>query len=174
MGYRNYIGRLPKSVHEEVKDLTEQELTDKYGGDEDEEDRYFWPYEHLSVEEIYECGKYCDERETLTRFFTHKMNSESDGEFMLGSKDLLNEIIIAYHKSTTKYYKELLENDDIDAHIKHARDMLFEWDKMEPYSLDIDSPKIVSSWKYEYEIFELVRIMKTFDWENDVLVYYGH
>ena len=39
MGYRNYIGRLPKSVHEEVKDLTEQELTDKYGGDEDEEDR---------------------------------------------------------------------------------------------------------------------------------------
>ena len=30
-----------------------------------------------------------------------------------------------------------------------------------------------NSWSYEYSIFELVRLYKTFDWENDNLVLMG-
>ena len=44
---------------------------------------------------------------------------------------------------------------------------------MKPYDLDDDTDCIVNSWKYEYVIFELVRIYKTFDWKNDVLLYVG-
>jgi hypothetical protein len=42
-----------------------------------------------------------------------------------------------------------------------------------PYDAS-DNPRLVSSWKYEYEIFELVRIYKTFDFKKNVLIYYGH
>ena len=41
-----------------------------------------------------------------------------------------------------------------------------------PYNLN-DKDKLVNSWLYEYEIFELVFILKTFDWENYSLLFYG-
>jgi uncharacterized protein YwgA len=33
---------------------------------------------------------------------------------------------------------------------------------------------IVSSWKYEYEIFELVKIYNSFNWKKNIMVYYGY
>ena len=53
---------------------------------------------------------------------------------------------------------------------------------MEYFDFEVDSenhdtpenPKLVSSWKYEYEVFELVRIYKTFDWKRNVMIYYGY
>lgn len=42
-----------------------------------------------------------------------------------------------------------------------------------PYDLE-QKDKITTSWKYEYAQFELVRIYKTFDWENNIMVYYGY
>ncbi len=41
------------------------------------------------------------------------------------------------------------------------------------YNLDSESDNIVSSWYFEYQIFELVRIYKTFDWENNCMLFYG-
>ena len=42
-----------------------------------------------------------------------------------------------------------------------------------PYNLKEDNSEIVSSWRYEYAIFEMVRLFKTFDWENNYLLFYG-
>jgi hypothetical protein len=42
-----------------------------------------------------------------------------------------------------------------------------------PYNLE-KKDNITTSWKYEYSIFELVYIYKKFDWENDLLIYYGY
>lgn len=42
-----------------------------------------------------------------------------------------------------------------------------------PINLDEDSDCITHSWLYEYSIFELVRLYKTFDWENNDLVLMG-
>jgi len=36
-----------------------------------------------------------------------------------------------------------------------------------------DNQSVTTSCKYEYNQFNLIRILKTFDWENDVMVYYG-
>jgi hypothetical protein len=61
--------------------------------------------------------------------------------------------------------------------INHVRDMAVEWgvsgffEDSVPYNLNLENPKLVSSWKYEYEIFELVRIYKTFDWKRNVMIY---
>ena len=46
-------------------------------------------------------------------------------------------------------------------------------EQTKPYNTDIEDEKIVNSWLYEYSIFELVRLFKKFDWENDVLLLYG-
>lgn len=48
-----------------------------------------------------------------------------------------------------------------------------EWLRLTPYNLD-EGDEITTSWKYEYSIFELVRIYKTFDWKNNVMIYYGY
>lgn len=55
----------------------------------------------------------------------------------------------------------------------HVRSMRTEWEILNPYNLE-KGDEVTTSWKYEYNIFELVRIYKTFDWENDLLIYYGY
>lgn len=57
--------------------------------------------------------------------------------------------------------------------IHDAKSNLHEWKLNPPYDLD-GGDEVSLSWKYEYAIFELVRIYKQFDWENDILVYYGY
>lgn len=57
--------------------------------------------------------------------------------------------------------------------ICHLRSMESEWTRLDPYDLE-NGDQVTTSWKYEYNIFELVRLYKTIDWENQVLVYYGY
>ena len=48
-----------------------------------------------------------------------------------------------------------------------------EWDKrLLPFSLDREKP-MISSWLYEYTVFELVKLHREMDWENDCLLFYG-
>ena len=42
-----------------------------------------------------------------------------------------------------------------------------------PIDLDESRERITGDWSYEYAIFELVRLYKIFDWENDELVLVG-
>jgi len=64
--------------------------------------------------------------------------------------------------------------------VEHIRSMGKEWGVGTflkghlPYDLrDTKRQEITTSWKFEYEIFELVRIYKTFDWKKNVMTYYG-
>jgi Ni,Fe-hydrogenase I large subunit len=65
--------------------------------------------------------------------------------------------------------------------INHLLDMGREWgicsypnqSNRNPYILKKDS-LIISSWKYEYAIFELVRIYNSFNWKKCVMIYYGY
>jgi len=58
--------------------------------------------------------------------------------------------------------------------IEHVREMRIEWTCLKPYDLNDNREEITKSWKYEYNIFELVRIYKTFDWKRNVMIYYGY
>lgn len=173
MGYRNYIGTLPKEVYLKAKDMTERELIDTFNDEDDRETNYFSPRSGLGVKALYECGKYCDERSNPERFFKHKMSHESDTEFMLASRDLFLEIIENYRKNTAEYYAKMYEKNDIEDFRRHVRGMMTEWDGSGPVDL-VKPNTLITSWKYEYAMFELARLYKTFDWENDVLVYYGY
>lgn len=57
--------------------------------------------------------------------------------------------------------------------IEHIRSFRSEWVQLTPYDLE-HGDRITTSWKYEYNVFELVRIYKTFDWKRNIMVYYGY
>jgi hypothetical protein len=59
--------------------------------------------------------------------------------------------------------------------IEHVNQMRHEWKNNDypPFKLR-SGDEVTTSWKYEYIIFELVRLYKTFDWKKNVLVYYGY
>ena len=62
---------------------------------------------------------------------------------------------------------------------EHIRSMASEWGVKSfllnnlPYDLKKGN-EITTSWKYEYGIYELIHIYKTFDFKNNTLVYYGY
>lgn len=58
--------------------------------------------------------------------------------------------------------------------IDHINSFSREWvdDNFLPYNLD-KGDEVTTSWKFEYIIFEMVRIYKEFDSENEVLIYIG-
>lgn len=124
-------------------------------------------------------------------------------DFYIVDQDFVKAVIENYTEKIRKYYNDMLNelfdgskvkagfmidknNKPTDAEMKtvfaivdHVRSMAIEWgvagwlpDEV-PYSLD---PKrdLVSSWKYEYSIFNLVNLYRTFDWKRNVMIYYGY
>lgn len=57
--------------------------------------------------------------------------------------------------------------------IEHVKNMRTEWCRLTPYDLD-SGEAVTTRWRYEYAQFELIRIYKTFDWENNLMIYYGY
>jgi len=64
------------------------------------------------------------------------------------------------------------ESNALGCMINHFHEMINEWN-YKPYDLDETNPEITMSWKYEYAIFELVRIYKAFNWKKNQMIYYG-
>lgn len=199
MGYRTYIGKIPKTEWEKITDLSLDDLYKLKGVDR--EDDYLSMTE--ICEELYEFGKYTefDNEKFYTPFFRNKETQEyysSDHDFHIVGKDFFEHVINHYVGLIRQYFHNILkpfineETNRFDLRgimdtseqkmgmmdcVEYARGMAQEWgvasffDDTRPFNLE--GNVITNSWKYEYSIFELVRIYKTFDWENDYLVYYG-
>ncbi len=183
MGYRNYIGFIPKREYNKIKSLPLKELYALH--DEEVEDGYVGPYDFLT--KLYEFGKYCDfDANKYKHFFKNKEVKERyrEHDFFIVDKEFLESVIKHYTGLVKEYYTKLLT--DIDPNNKetftdekfselymHIRDFSSEWNYLTPYSLD-HGDQVTDSWKYEYAIFELVRIYKHFDWKKNIMVYYGY
>lgn len=199
MGYRTYIARISKTEWEKITDLSKEELYKLH--DEDPEDG--WVSMTDICEELYEFGKYTefDDEKYYTPFFRNTETQEyysGDHDFHIVGKEYLELIIKHYSQKVKSYYSSMLKSflDDngrfdiksLDSPeskkgamecIEHCRSMALEWgvsgwfEDSLPYNLE-KKDSITTSWKYEYSIFELVYIYKKFDWENDLLIYYGY
>lgn len=197
MGYRTYIGFIPKEEYNKIKCFNQEQLC-AYKGEEDKE-CYVGAYE--VVKELYEFGKYTefDNEKFFTPFWDNKEFQEYyEGDFWVVNKEFLKHIIEHYKSKIISYYDKLLDCSATDrAHEKHGvlrikedevknispekvaewfnhiRNILMEWTHDFAFNMK-DDDKVTHSWKYEYSIFELVRIYKTFDFENNVMVYYGY
>lgn len=65
------------------------------------------------------------------------------------------------------------DNLDLESVCNAIMDKLVVWDRYVPYDLDENTDEISSSRYYEYQIFELVRLYKTIDWDKYVLLFMG-
>jgi hypothetical protein len=212
MGYRNYLGSLPKREYNKIKNFSLKELYE-YKGEEWSDDPYDMPG-YVGVYDIannqhYELGKYVDEfpKEFFKPVFKNKETQEhfvEEHDFYIVQQEFVLHLINHYTELVRNYYRKLLNDffegtkpkaefmitkdspitsDELSSIYKlidHVRDMAIEWSvtgwfsDTVPYNVNLEDSKIVSSWKYEYEIFELVRIYKTFDWKKNVMIYYGY
>lgn len=199
MGYRHKIGKMPKELFNRIKDVQSKKelftlLNKEWKEDVEDEDtqwenRYLGSYE--ITKEIFELGKYVDDaylKPFSSRIFSNEdLHNEYnptesyEGTFYVLSREGFKAIIQDYHKKIYNYFKGLQEGtEDIKGYLF---DKVYEWDQpihmgnhqVNPYFLDeyeVTDPHyqtVVRSWKYEYEIFELVRLYKSIDWENEVV-----
>ena len=182
MGFRTYIGKMTKEQYQTIKSLTIKEVSEQFGEGYDDEEPYPpGPYE--LAKEIYELGKYVElETENFRLFDDDEVDTyfNSDYLFIGLTKKGFTDIINDQRKGISKYYKSLYDGYDIlgvdqEPVRSHLRSMSTEWfnDYTNPVDLS-DREQITSSWKYEYTIFELIRLYKTFDWDNDIAVIYGY
>jgi hypothetical protein len=92
--------------------------------------------------------------------------------------DFLNSVNVEYNYPNNKYKFDFSlitqeEQNSLWKIIDHVRSMRTQWTAITPYDLS-RGDEVTTSWKYEYVIFELVRIYKTFDWKKNVMIYYGY
>lgn len=190
MGYRHYFFEVDKKDVEKVKDKTIKELMEiakEYGAEIEEDENWFYfnDDKFMNKKEIHEFGKlYWDN--TAERIyskgkplFTIKETQDYLDDYMpyvMGSDGMLEAITI-YREKVINYYKNLLKEDTPEVLnerlARHVDDMLIEWERLCPVDLNLEHEHISNSWLYEYQIFELVRLYKTIDWENKCLLFYG-
>lgn len=196
MGYRTYIGYLSRKEYNEIKSFTHKQLCDYKKVKQGE---HIGHYDIVS--ELYEFGKETefDNKKFYKPFWTDaKRQKRVDGDFWVVEKDFLKHIIEHYKGKILSYYDKLLDcpatdrthekygvlrikedelknvsSEKLEEWFNHIRDMRAEWTNNFAFDMT-DKEHITHSWKYEYSIFELVRIYKTFNWEKNVMVYYGY
>ena len=156
---------------------------------------WFSPYKIGT--ELYELGKYSEiafklESERPSLFTSEELKKRySDYGFALLTKDDFKAVIEAYRQKIFNWFQSLLNPDESQIisnklskeERKHLewefaiRDKLDAWSgkyfEISPIDLDESRERITGGWSYEYAIFELVRLYKIFDWENDDLVLVG-
>ena len=173
----------------------------RQGVDVDEKDLFFYfnDKHFMNKVKIFEFGKlYYDD--TSERIYNTGIPLFCKNEvqdvvsdyipYVVGKGGLLEAIRI-YSKKILNYYKDLLNDgvdlqyplgitihkDDIksiDKVVAHIRDKIasLSWSDI----ADIDESKkwaVTDSWEYEHSIFNLVHILKSIDWEQDTILFYG-
>lgn len=173
MGYRIRLGKVNKKEAENWRNKSFEELQAFY---ENRSDSMYYPEYHT---ELYEMGKYINYKDGRSPFYLNfDVDKQCGSEFDILSKEGLGLIIEETRKEVESFLKTLLEKEDIKDYKKYVERKLDEWQGkfgLKPYYLDQEKTDgaIVSSWDWEYSIFNLVYIYRFFDWENDYLIYSG-
>ena len=110
--------------------------------------------------------------------------------YVVGKEGLLEAISI-YQEKVVNYYKDLLVDGQdrhipfgitlrqediksIDKLLSHIEDKIISMTYRGIANIDEENKyQVTSSWEYEHSIFNLVHILKTIDWEEDTLLFYG-
>ena len=160
---------------------------------------YFNDDKFLNKIEVHEFGKlYWDN--TASRIYSKGVplftNLEvqkdlDDYEPYVVGKEGLLEAISIYQEKVLNFYKDLLVDgeerqlplgititkDDvksIDKVVSHIEDKIRSISYRGLANINEDSKwQVTSSWEYEHSIFNLVHILKSIDWEQDTLLFYG-
>ena len=166
--------------------------------DEGDGEGWFSHYLVLGQTEIFDFGKDCWFADNLIQRTKPLFNNHETAEAMelisLCTKADFEFVIEEMRKHIHQYFQECFDTYSPEQMKCHFRGKAEEWGDMtdilgitdiepekadvinaqhRPYNMDLSRERLVSSWLYEYEIFELVLLYRTFNWENTVLMFYG-
>ena len=166
MGYRARLGRVAKKEKERFVGKSYEEVKTMLLN----EGAPYRPDFHI---QLYELGKYFNFTKGTKSFYAFDIEKVCGAEFFIMSKEELKELIEECHDIIYQNYAHLLQgNRDIQEFLaSRVREWCAKF--LTPYYLDQEKTdgEIVCSWQYEYAIFNLVYIYRTFNWEKDYLIY---
>jgi hypothetical protein len=192
---KDYINKVRNMEYNELVETTKKHYPKGYSSCPGESD-YFAIYEMFGQEEIFDMGD-CPYAKDIIKvsetFFTNLETAAhfSEENIYFCTKKSFLAAIEGMRKLNQNYYQELINTPDLIplfleekkrewSLFSDVMDIEISEEKKEemnslylPYSLNENIPDIVTSWRYEYAIFEMVRIYKSFDWENNALLFYG-
>ncbi len=179
MSYRVRLGKFPKKHHEKYKNLTTDQIEEKYGEDDGSECLYFnygSPEEFTEIEYI--PGYLYNGKEKWLDFYDFKMNN-LEYEFFIITKESLKEIIEQLSKEVYNLYNEVYEEFESDDGQSRALNIIYskkcDWTTDFFNHLDYreDSLLVSRAESLEYVVLNLVNIYKLFNWEDDYLIFSG-
>lgn len=109
----------------------------------------------------------------MSPFFEKRWDTKSEWLKTIKS-DLDESLEYRYTFDFSKITQE--EQNQLFQMIEHVKSMWLEWSSntIAPVDTNLEKRSISGSWKYEYAIFELTHILKSFDWKKKVMIYYGY
>ena len=202
MGYRHYFYKVKKADVETIKDMDYEQLK-KYvadrGGDVVDDENYVNFDDVISQTEVHEFGKlYWDNTakriyDKGTPLFSKKETQDAFDDYspyIVGKEGLLEAISI-YQEKVLNYYKGLLVDGEerqlplgitltvedvksMDKVLEHLSDKISRISYCGIANIDEDRKwQVTLSWEYEHSIFNLVHILKSIDWQEDTILFYG-
>lgn len=193
MGYRHYIyevdARLVEKIracktNEEYGRVCIENIPTYHGGAEYD----YFPIYNLG-RELFEFGKYYENADEMYKhgdsLFGNAALREEYRDYepiVLDKSGLLCAIEWQANRVRSIYEDLLLEKSELnefDTRTQHMRmrehiESHQRWWQWGACDLDESREHLVRSWLYEHTIFDLVRIYKSFDWENKRLVFFGY
>lgn len=191
MGYRNYLYIADKKKCNKIRKMSEKELLELTNTNLEDEFDYLDEgdiLKKMGAEEAFELGKYIDFYDEikphLRKLFTdeevHKQFNE-EIECMLAKPEILQTIATIYRKKVLKFYQDLMQeksSDKFDTRSQLER-MKAEvrahilWNE---YLDQLPNNKwnINQGWLYEYEIFDILHLMRVFNPKKQVLIWRGY
>lgn len=182
MGYRHYIGFIPKQKLEEIRNLSKEEFMKLYGECYDEKlDKYYFScsvFEEKGQSSSIHCiGKlyWNDTKEIYDTLYKYKLEDfphfeSEDTEFFIlkPNNDFFKELAKAYWNRYLKYIEEANkttlgknEKDRLCGYFKETFEIMFEKN---------DNPFMLSrSDEYSFMTYNWMYLHKTFDYENNVI-----
>lgn len=159
MGYRNYIGQINKLEYTKSK-LANLE------------------YLREMTTDLHEIGKYFD----APSFDVIDDVSDEDEEYMVITRDSLLALIKNYSDRHLAYLKSLKPESELSKESvydnsnsieRFVRNQIRSWSDPEMLVYNLKGESLSSSFEFQYEVFDLIRIYKTFNEDKYYLVYRG-
>lgn len=190
MSYNLYLSRMKISEVKKLKSMDANSIIRTYNTyfnpDEPEEENYI-PGPYKFGEQLYSLGSYPDyEAELIDNYgkrifeFIGASDYYASGyEFSEIGECGLKFIIDYYAEKTANYYATLNETltiigaDDNKLH-NFLRIRINKWRSNNILKLDGDKHKLSNDGDYEYAIFSLTALYKSFDWNEYTLILYGY
>ena len=132
------------------------------------------------VNEMYPHSTPLFSSEELTNRYDHYKPAVMSDEGVVASIEWMKNLIVGIYEDLLREESNVCWKKSIDQFTRMKQHIASVLDTWKPefgdytaYNLSKTTDEIVSSWLWEHQIWDLVRIYKTFDWNNYAMIFYG-